>query len=99
VNKVESGAKQTNVAILNPATEPMMPAKPKVALNLALGLFVSILLGLAAVFFLEILDRRVRSTEDLEAGVDAPLLGSLQPWQPSRLLAGDDGTKALASPT
>lgn len=99
VNKVESGAKQTNVAILNPATEPMMPAKPKVGLNLALGLFVAILLGLAAVFFLEILDRRVRSTADLEAGVDVPLLGTLQPWQPSRLLAGDDGTRALASPT
>ena len=100
VNKVESGAKSTNVAILNPATEPIMPSKPKVPLTLALGLFVGMLLGLAAVFFLELLDRRVRSTADLEAGVEAPLLGTLQPWQPSRLLAGDDGTpKALPSPT
>jgi chain length determinant protein EpsF len=99
VNKVESGAKSTNVAILNAATEPVLPSKPKVPLNLALGLFVGILLGLAAVFFLELLDRRVRSTDDLEAGVEAPLLGTLQPWQPSRLLAGDDGTKALPSPT
>ena len=100
VNKVESGAKSTNVAILNAATEPVMPSKPKVPLTLALGLFVGLLLGLAAVFFLELLDRRVRSTDDLEAGVDAPLLGTLQPWRPSRLLAGDDGSpKALPSPT
>jgi len=99
VNKVEAGAKSTNVAILNPATEPMMPSKPKVPLTLGLGLFVGVLLGLAAVFFLELLDRRVRSTDDLEAGVEAPLLGTLQPWHPSRLIAGDDGTKALPSPT
>jgi chain length determinant protein EpsF len=98
VNKVEAGAKQTNVTILNPATEPMMPAKPKVPLNLALGLFVGILLGCAAVFFLELLDRRVRSTEDLEIGIDAPLLGTLQPWQPTRLLGGE-AIRALPSPT
>jgi capsular polysaccharide biosynthesis protein len=99
VNKVEAGAKSTNVSILNAATEPIMPAKPKIPLNLALGLFVGLLLGCAAVFFLELLDRRVRSNEDLEIGVDAPLLGTLQPWQPSRLLGGPEGAKALPSPT
>ena len=99
VNKVESGAKQTNVAILNPAVEPMMPAKPKVALNLVLGLFVGLLLGGAAVFFLEILDRRVRSNTDLEVGADVPLLGTLQPWEPSRLLTGANAPRALPNPT
>jgi chain length determinant protein EpsF len=99
VNKVESGAKSANVAILTAATVPIMPSKPKIPLNLALGLFVGILLGCAAVFFLELLDRRVRSTDDLEIGVDAPLIGSLQTWEPSRLLGGSDGPRALPSPT
>ena len=99
VNKVESGAKQTNVAILNAATVPVMPSKPKIPLNLALGLFVGLILGSAAVFFLEILDRRVRSTDDLEVGVDAPLIGSLQTWEPSRLLGSADDPRALPSPT
>ena len=99
VNKVEAGAKQTNVAVLNAATEPVMPSKPRVPLNLGLGLVVGVLLGLAAVFFLELLDRRVRANTDLEAGVEAPLLGTLQPWEPSRLLTGDSGTRALPSPT
>ena len=99
VNKVEAGAKQTNVTILNAATEPMMPAKPKVPLNLALGLFVGILLGGAAVFFLELMDRRVRSIDDLEVGADVPLLGTLQPWEPSRLLSGANAPRALPNPT
>ena len=99
VNKVESGAKSTNVAILNAAVEPMMPAKPKVVLNLVLGLFVGLVLAGAAVFFLEILDRRVRSNTDLEVGADVPLLGTLQPWEPSRLLTGANAPRALPNPT
>ena len=98
VNKVESGAKPTNVTVLNAASVPALPAKPRVPVNIAVGLVVGILLGLAAVFFLEILDRRVRSTEDLEIGLDAPLLGTLQPWQPARLLGGSGDAKALPSP-
>ncbi len=98
VNKVESGAQQTNVSMLNAATEPSQPAKPKVPLNIALGVIVGLMLGFGAVFLLELLDRRVRSTADLEAGVEAPLLGTLRPWQPSRLLGGADPPRALPGP-
>ncbi|MEO5676950.1 MAG: GNVR domain-containing protein, partial [Usitatibacter sp.] len=97
VNKVESGARQTNVTVLNPATEPNGPSKPKALLNILLGFAMGTLLGLGAVFLLEILDRRVRSGHDLETGLDAPLLGTLKPWHPSGLLGGN-GAKALPSP-
>jgi chain length determinant protein EpsF len=97
VNKVESGARSTNVTILNPAIVPSAPIKPRAPVNLALGAFVGMLLGFAAVFFLELLDRRVRSTSDLEVGIDAPLLGTLQPWHPSNLLGGGE-PRALPSP-
>jgi chain length determinant protein EpsF len=99
VNKVESGAQQTNITVLNAAAEPSRPAKPKVPLNIALGVIVGLTLGLGAVFLLELLDRRVRSTSDLEGAlVEAPLLGTLQPWQPSRLLGGADPPRALPGP-
>ncbi|HEX4763773.1 MAG TPA: GNVR domain-containing protein, partial [Usitatibacter sp.] len=99
VNKVDGGARQTNVTVLNPAVEPSSPIRPRKALNVMLGLAVGLMLGLAAVFLLELLDRRVRSTEDLEVGLDAPLLGTLQPWHPSRLLgSGTAGARALPSP-
>lgn len=99
VNKVESGARSPNITILSDASEPVKPARPKVLLNLALGVVVGLMLGLAAVFLLELLDRRVRSPEDLDAALDAPVIGNLQPWQPSRLLGGNGGnTRALPSP-
>jgi chain length determinant protein EpsF len=100
VNKVEGGAKMTNVTVLSPAIEPSRPSKPKVLLNIALGVVVGIFLGLGAVFLLELLDRRVRSSTDLEVGVDAPLLGTLREWHPSALLgAPGKGARALPSPT
>jgi chain length determinant protein EpsF len=99
VNKVESGARQTNVTVLNPATEPSSPSKPKRMLNILLGLVVGVVLGLCAVFLLELLDRRVRSADDLESGLDVPLLGTLHAWHPSRLLGGNSsGVPALPSP-
>lgn len=97
VNKVESKARQTNVTVLNPAVVPSVPLRPRMPLNLALGAFVGILLGFAAVFFLELLDRRVRSTSDIEIGVEAPLIGTLLPWRPANL-PGQSETRALPSP-
>jgi len=100
VNKVEGGAKMTNVTVLSPAIEPSRPAKPNVKLNIILGVIVGIMLGLGAVFLLEIIDRRVRSAGDLELGViDAPVLGTLKTWEPSGLLGGPGGGRALPSPT
>lgn len=101
VNKVEAGARSTNVTVLNAATEPTRYSKPKTLLNIVLGVFVGMVLGLGAVFLLELLDRRVRSSDDLETGLDVPLLATLQPWRPSPLLTGGSdhtGSRALPSP-
>jgi chain length determinant protein EpsF len=99
VNKVESGARSASVTVLNEATPPDRPSRPKVLVNLALGILLGLVLGIGAVFLLELLDRRVRSTDDLDAGLDAPVIGHLQTWNPSRLLGGNGGShRALPSP-
>jgi uncharacterized protein involved in exopolysaccharide biosynthesis len=99
VNKVESGARFANVTILNEAAPPAKAAQPKLLTNLALGVLLGLVLGLAAVFLLELLDRRVRSADDLDSGLDAPVIGQLQTWNPSRLLGGNGGShRALPSP-
>ncbi|HET7598609.1 MAG TPA: chain length determinant protein EpsF [Burkholderiales bacterium] len=87
VTKVESGANRTNVALLDPAVEPSLPARPKILLNLALSVVMGSMLGLALVFFMEQFDRRVRSLHDL-AVTDVPLLGQLNEWQPAQGLLG-----------
>jgi chain length determinant protein EpsF len=82
-NKIESRAKQTNVALLTPAIEPVRPAHPKVGLISSLSVIVGALLAGAVVFILESIDRRVRSRADLESRLAVPSLGRLSRWQPS----------------
>lgn len=85
---IESRASQTNVAVLSPAIEPRNPARPKLGLNIALAAIMGIMLGLAIVFLLETMDRRVRSLSDLkEGGLNLPVLGELNARPVNRLAA------------
>lgn len=81
--KVDSKARQTNVALLTPAIEAVRPAHPKVGLIGALSVIVGALLAAAVVYVLEMMDRRVRSRNDLESKLAVPSLGRLSKWQPT----------------
>lgn len=83
---IESRASQTNVAVLNPAVEPRVAARPKVLLNVFLALVTGIMLGLAIVFLIESMDRRVRSRGDLKGGMNFPVLGEINARPAGRLL-------------
>jgi succinoglycan biosynthesis transport protein ExoP len=102
VNKVESRARQTNVAVLNPAIAPLKHTSPKVTLNTLLAIVVGILLGFGAVYALETLDPRVRSRGDLESQLNLPLLVVLDDGQlpaSRRLLGSVVGSQlALTAP-
>jgi uncharacterized protein involved in exopolysaccharide biosynthesis len=71
---LESQATQTNVFLLNPAIEPLEPARPKVMRLTLLALLGGVVGGLALAFGIEFLDRRVRSTEDLAQMLQMPVL-------------------------
>ena len=83
VSKIESRASQTNIALLNPAAEPREAAKPKIGLNILLSAIVGIMLGVAVVFLLETVDRRVRSYDDLYVGANVPVLAVLHARAPT----------------
>ncbi|HEX6320766.1 MAG TPA: chain length determinant protein EpsF [Burkholderiales bacterium] len=100
-NNIESRARQTNVALLTPAVEPLKPKHPKVGLISALSVIVGGLLAAGVVYVLETIDRRVRSRADLESRLAVPSLGRLSRWQPtgSRLLpAPMRAARALPNP-
>lgn len=80
-SRMESLATQTDIAVLNPATPPLEASSPKVLLNTILAVFLGSLLGVGLVFLMEMIDRRVRSAEDLTAGLELPVLGELS-WKP-----------------
>ena len=73
----ESQTSQTNISILNRAIPPLEPSFPKPMLNCALGLVFGTMLGLGLALLREMLDKRVRSLEDLVTGFDFPVLAAL----------------------
>jgi chain length determinant protein EpsF len=70
---IEGNANQTDVAVLNPATAPQGPASPKVFLNLLLSIFMGTIIGFGLAMVAELLDRRVRSREDISDLLDVPV--------------------------
>ncbi|MFL6566351.1 MAG: GNVR domain-containing protein [Burkholderiales bacterium] len=99
--RLESRAKQGDVALLMPAVEPPLPAQPKIPLIAALSVVLGLLIAGTMVYLLETLDRRVRSRVDLEARLAVPSLGRLSKWQPTggRLLAAPrPAARALPHP-
>lgn len=74
-NNMEGQSNQSDVALLNPASAPLQPSSPKVVLNVALAVILGSILGLGFAFLVELLDRRVRSPEDLSFIQNVPVLG------------------------
>ncbi|MDC8772070.1 chain length determinant protein EpsF [Roseateles albus] len=74
-SNLESQTTQTNVAILNPASPPNAAASPKPLLNALLSVFVGSLLGLGIILLLEMMNRLVRSPEDVSEILGLPVLG------------------------
>jgi len=78
--RIEGQSEQSDVAILNPATPPIEPASPRIVLNIVLSILVGLMLGGGAGFLAEMLDRRVRSAEDISELLQVPVLGVVD-WQ------------------
>jgi chain length determinant protein EpsF len=76
---LESLVNRTNLTILNHATEPFYPSRPKILLNVVLAVFVGLVAGVATAFAMETLDRRVRDSNDLAEVLHLPVLGVLVP--------------------
>jgi polysaccharide biosynthesis transport protein len=81
---LEGQTTQSNVNVLQQASEPTQPSSPKVLLNTALSVFLGTLLALGTALLLELRDRRVRSSDDVVAALDLPVLG-IMPKPGSRL--------------
>jgi succinoglycan biosynthesis transport protein ExoP len=85
-SRLESEFTQSNVAVLTTAAEPAAPSHPNVPMNVLLSIFLGAFAGVAAAFVLEMLDRRVRTVEDMVEMLQLPLLGGIpRPRKPSRL--------------
>ena len=89
---VSAGLKESNIHIVDPAVVPNGPVKPRVLLNLTLGLILGLTVGVGLAFFQEYLDKTLKTADDVEQLLRLPALGVL----PRFGLQGSD--KHLDSP-
>lgn len=75
--RMESQSTLTDIAVLNPATVPAKPSGPKVILNTLIAFLVCLPLAIGVGILVEMVDRRVRTSADLEHALGIPLLAEL----------------------
>lgn len=75
--RLESVTNQTNLAVLSSATEPADASSPRVLLNMLASVFCGTLLAIGTALFMELKNRRVRSSDDLADYLDLPVLASI----------------------
>ena len=73
--RLESQFNQTRIAVLSPAVVPQKPVRPNVVLNIASAIFLGLLVGIAMAIFGEILNRKIRSEDDVRVWMETEVLG------------------------
>jgi len=66
-----------NVKVLSVSGIPTAPVSPNILLNTAIAAVVGFLLGIGLAFLREVLDRRIRTEEQVQQILDLPVLGSI----------------------
>jgi capsular polysaccharide biosynthesis protein len=64
-----------NIQIMDTASYPKGPIKPKKALNIAIAFFLGLMVSLGIVFLLEYMDNTIKTENDVEKYLDLPVLG------------------------
>ncbi len=72
---VSTELKTSNIRVVDAAERPRLPASPKKALNLLLGLLGGTMLGIGLAFFFEYIDSHIKTPDDIRAHLGMPALG------------------------
>jgi capsular exopolysaccharide synthesis family protein len=91
---VSAGVKASNVRIVDAAQVPKSPAKPRVVLNLALGIILGAAIGIGLALFQEYLDNTLKTADEVERLLRLPSLGLLPDYGSNG--AGKTGGEKLA---
>jgi len=74
---VAAGVGENNISVVDAAAVPLGPYKPSLMKNLAIAIALGSFFGVGMAFLLEMLDDTVKSSDDVEKRVGAPVLGQI----------------------
>lgn len=96
VQSTAEGVTPVKVTLLQQALIPGAPFSPNVPLNIVLGGAIGLVLGLAISVLREVLDTRIRNEHDVEAIVEAPIIGGIayDPGTPENPLVVKDDPRS-----
>jgi capsular exopolysaccharide synthesis family protein len=93
--QVAAGMTASNIRVVDPAQVPDGPAKPRVMLNLAIGLILGLSVGVGLAFLQEYLDNTLKTPDEVESLLRLPSLGLI----PSIRLNGSSKSSEAAITT
>jgi tyrosine-protein kinase Etk/Wzc len=76
--------KTAGITVIDKATEPTSPIKPKKTLTLVLGIMIGLLLGVGAAFFLEYIDDSLKIEKDIDRFLQLPVVGVIPKIEPQK---------------
>lgn len=82
-----------NIRVIDPALRPGGPVRPQVPFNIGVGVFVGLLLGLGAAMGRAMIDRSVKTPDDVEKEVGITFIGLLPEIDDERRLGPVYGGK------
>lgn len=95
---VAMSAGYSNISVITPAVVPLLPSRPNLVLNTAVGIFLGLFIGLLAAFTLEAAQKPLRSADDLLQAAGIPVLAVLPPSQSTRAQRLIGGTGPTVTP-
>lgn len=90
---IAAEVKKSNVSVLEYATKPEFPVKPKKKTILLISIIAGIILGISAAFVQEFLDRTIWTEEQVQKFVGIPVLGVI----PNLILENETGIPLITS--
>ncbi len=75
--KIVEAEKVGNIRIIDPASTPEHPIKPKKALNLIIAIVLSFVISMGLIFFLEYIDKTIKTVEEAEQITNLNILGTI----------------------
>ncbi len=95
--QIEASVPKTSIVdIIDPAEPGLSPVKPNKTFNIALGVIVGFAIGIGLAFFIEYLDTSVKTIDDVERALQAPVLGVIPQNVGSLIEEGPDSPHAEA---